>query len=78
MSRSPMEVRMQYLGAARLLVETHNKYMNLYTQDVKNSDGINDEQIAMMDMFVSDFNQTSEIYIIQSTGNGRYGIFDRE
>ncbi len=65
----------EYFGAARLLVETHNKYLKLYAMD---DDGVDDAQYEMMEAFVSDFNRISTNYEIRSTGRGHYGIFDRE
>ena len=69
--RDPQRVYMQYLGAARLLVETHNKYLRRrYSPDL--------EQDDCMDAFVNDFNETAAIHVIIPTGGGQYGVFDRE
>ncbi len=74
MTPSAMAIRQQYLGTARLLVETHNKLMKMLSFE----GSVDEEQQEMMEPFVNDFNRTSALYIIKSTGNGRYGVFDRE
>ncbi len=68
----------EYFGAARLLVETHNKYLKLLVYDNFHGEGIDDAQAEMMESFVSDFNRISKHYEIRSTGRGAYGLFDRE
>lgn len=84
MTLSPTELRIQYIGTARLLVETHNKYLKAlmcssHFDRLDEGDCWKDEeQQEMMGMFVADFNKASEVYIIRSTGGGCFGIFERD
>lgn len=74
MTITAIELRIQYVGTARLLVETHNKYLKAIR-----CEGYEDEeQQEMMEMFIADFNKTSELYIIRPTGGGCFGIFERD
>lgn len=73
-------LRMQYVGMARVLCETHNRLVNL-AQMGRNGDHVDvdtiDEWCETMDMVASDFNATIPNISMERHGR-RVNLFEKE
>ncbi len=67
-------IKMNYLGVVRLLVEKHNLLQSVL---LMNDESVDDDSIAAMEWVASDFNRISETFEMVNNGDGKFAIFQK-